>query len=162
VVRYGVALSKGKYKIKISNKSKDSELNINGLAAMISNSTSKKLEIDKEYNIAVTKGKTYKWKFEVKEEDQYNITNLFISYDPDEILLPGGQIDGIKIVNSKGETIENSIEYYEDVKLKEGTYILIIKASMTGYHSPKIHRLTDNGYFDSLFKPDLVNGGYGF
>jgi len=160
MIRFGIVLNKGKYKIKITNTSKESELNINGLAAMIRNSTSITLDLEKEYNLAVTKGKTYKWKFEVKEEDQYNITSLFYAYDSNSsaYLFPDKQVDNIKIVNSKGEKVVDGYNLYKEIKLKKGTYTITFKASTAGYYTPKIHRLSGNtGWLDSLFNPDLVN-----
>lgn len=160
MIRFGIVLNKGKYKIKITNTSKESELNINGLAAMIRNSTSITLDLEKEYNLAVTKGKTYKWKFEVKEEDQYNITSLFYAYDSNSsaYLFPDKQVDNIKIVNSKGEKVVDGYNLYKEIKLKKGTYTITFKAITAGYYTPKIHRLSGNtGWLDSLFNPDLVN-----
>jgi len=71
LARDGVALNKGKYKIKFSPLNKESALNINGTVSMISNATSKTLKMDKSYHIAVTEGKTYKFKFKVEEYLKY-------------------------------------------------------------------------------------------
>jgi hypothetical protein len=131
-IRNCVALSKGKYKIKISAKSKDSALTLNGKVAMISNKTSRTIACDKEYTTAVTKGKTYKFKFEVEEKSTGVITSFINNYDSTYIF---PEFPIYKVADSKGKIVKSFTkgETPGNVDLKKGTYTLIVEANMTGY-----------------------------
>ncbi len=132
IARGGVALSKGKYKIKISPVDKNSALNTNGTVSMIKNETSKTIIFDKNYHTAVTEGKTYKIKFEVKKEVLFSFQNHIISYDPNDFI---PHTPKVKVVNSAGKTVKSFDIYNQDdfVRLKKGTYTMTLKASITGY-----------------------------
>lgn len=138
MARDGVGLSKGKYKIKISPMSKDNALNINGTIVMIKNSTSRTIAFDNDCVTAVTEGKTYKFKFEVKEKSPLVLSNLITSYTPDE-LFPF--IPDYKVVNSEGKTVKKYNNSYiaGSVTLEKGTYTLVVKANKTGYLSTKVY-----------------------
>lgn len=114
LARDGMALSKGKYKIKISPLSKENALNINGTVSMISNATSKTLDMDKTYNIAVTEGSTYKFKVKVKEYLIYEFDSSIVSYDPNDFI-PFFQ--DFKILNSEGKTVSTYDEFNQKNQL---------------------------------------------
>ncbi len=154
-VKYGVALSKGKYKIKITPKNKDSALNINGTVAMIKNNTSRTIVVDKEYSTAVTKGKTYKFKFELKGKTLFGILNKITSYDPNDFFRLDTEYI---IVNSAGKTVRK-IDRNNDTNsttLNKGTYTIILKADDTGILSTKINEASGED-MDRLFDFNFGN-----
>lgn len=129
----GVKLSKGKYKIKISPKDKKSKLKLSGIVGMVMTNTSKTISLNKQYNIAVQKGKTYKLKFTIKDatdESRISFTNHIQSYDPDDFISYNQEC---KIINSKGKTVGSHNETYGKIlSIKNGTYTMVFKANQTG------------------------------
>jgi flagellar hook assembly protein FlgD len=134
----GVNLSKGKYKIKISPKDKSSELKLGGIVAMLKNNTSGSISLDKQYNIAVQEGKTYKLKFTIKiakanEENRMDFSSQIQSYDPNDIL-PFTQ--EFKIVNSEGKSVARYDGFLgKGIRVKNGTYTIVFEANKTGIYS---------------------------
>lgn len=129
-----VNLSKGKYKIKISPKDKKSELNLAGIVAMLKTSTSATISLNKKYNFAVQKGKTYKYKLTVEDANAYGVLsyqNLIQSYDPKEFL---PHIQDLEIFNSKGKRIARHDMFNSErlLTLKNGTYTIEFEADKTG------------------------------
>lgn len=150
-VRTGVALSKGKYKIKISPKSRESALNIKGEVAIIRNGTSKSIEIEKDYNTSVTKGKTYTFKFVVKEKSLFGFVNYIISYNSD---YKDPKFLDYKLLDSKGKqknehTDTSVIEY---ITLNKGTYTIEVKANYTGYLVTRVNEGSSELNIDLNFR----------
>lgn len=124
-----VNVSKGKYKIKITPSDKKSKVNISGSVAMIKNDSSRTMTVGNEYDTAVKKGKTYKFKFKAKEKGVYTIENRYYGGEELEIEYPA-----IKILNSEGKTVKEfkAGNYINEIKLSKGTYTIVIKADITG------------------------------
>lgn len=137
-VRNGVALSKGKYTLKISPKSKESALNIKGEVAIIKSGTSRSIEIEKDYHTSVTKGKTYKFKFEVKEKSLFGFVNYITAYKTD---YADPKFLDYKLLDSKGkqknEHTDSSVVEY--ITLNKGTYTIEVKANYTGYLTTRVN-----------------------
>lgn len=136
-VRNCVALSKGKYKMKVTPSSKNSALTLNGKVAMISNKTSRTAECEKEYTTAVTKGKIYKFTFEVEEKTTAVLTVIINKYDI-EYVFP--EVPIYKIADSKGKILKSftAHETPGELGLKKGTYTLLVEADMTGYLTTRV------------------------
>ncbi len=134
----GVDLSKGKYKIKISPKDKNSELNTAGIVAMLKNSTSRTISVNQQYSIPVKEGKTYKIKFTIEDavnnkdmESKIEIKNAMQMYDPNEIV---PYIPEYQVLNSKGKKVIDFTNFGDQKSLivENGTYTLVFKAKKTG------------------------------
>ncbi len=138
-VKNGVALSKGKYKIKISPKAKSNALNINGTVGMLKNSTSTTIEIDKDYDIAVTEGKTYEFIFKLKEEAYLGYGMNLKGYEDQFPTEP----DAI-VYNSKGKKISELAKTNFLNTLKKGTYTIKFKAKTSGVLSAKVYEGQDD------------------
>lgn len=133
VARDGVGLSKGNYKIKISSMNKENALNIDGKIVMIKN-TSRTVDFNKSYKIAVKEGKSYKFKFKLDEKSTLVLTYFINSYIPDN-LWPYDP--DTKILDSKGK----AVEYFDNddtVVLDKGTYTFVVKANVTGNLNLKV------------------------
>lgn len=99
-VRGSISLSKGKYKVKITPSNKKEAFNVDGKFAMLKNSTSGTVELNKTYVTAATNGKSYKFKFELTEKSWILLSCIIWSYQADD-LFPQDPVFSIE--NSKGD-----------------------------------------------------------
>ena len=129
-VSTGVALSKGTYNITFKSSSKK---NLYGYTsfAMLSNK-SKTIDIMNQTDIAVTNDKTYKFAFNLKENETYRFAVYLRSYD---INHEGIEMVSYKILDKNGKVIatmndEGDSELQK--KLSAGDYTLQLTAQKDG------------------------------
>lgn len=130
-VKTTVAVSKGKYKLKITSTEKSFSDYVSGSVVMIKSDTSRTININTDYHTSITKGKTYKLTFEIKKNGAYRINSFISENDKNEY---EGTYPQATLVNSDGKTVRKITEsnIYDAFELKKGKYTITIKVDASG------------------------------